>query len=356
MGDDMQRRLSSAVLKQYTDRVTLLSSYSQAEILDTADDELVTAMSRSIQANVDAGAYTSNQVRGLLADVLAEQNNTTQRVHTIGIQIVDTLLTEYGHTPGQLRAIWDNTKTENETDSGVYPKNVAHLYALERHKRGASLRLFNDFGIAVFGRYPVEALNQQMDHIDDTQSPYGLLLVARFDIGFFQGAMYENTKMIQQLEEQLRAGGYLLRIAEAEGRVSVTKRHVDLNRRYGQYQKIAFGIHLAHGQPQRMRYGKKGEQAFVAMTDLHGPAAQAIQETYRLGAPQIFVSCSTGQPGGIAQQGSKLFAGPVIAPPVNISFPMIDVQFDEAHTPRFGLRYSQGAQPNEYLGGEHLNG
>ena len=78
---------------------------------------------------------------------------------------------------------------------------------------------------------------------------------------------------------------------------------------------------------------------------------RALEEWFVSEAPKVFVSCSTGEEGGIAETASAQVSGEVIAPKIPTNVRKIDVSFDEDGKPKFSVLYSEG-EAKRYVAGK----
>jgi len=150
-----------------------------------------------------------------------------------------------------------------------------------------------------------------------------------------------------------------LRVVEARGKVSVTKRIRDLVSHYGSDHKIQFMVVSGHGDSDSVQLGQyleNNDDWEVTIDDLKKGSVGRLKKFYHSQMPIVFWSCNTGALGGIADRYSAAVTdGITIGPkdtifdiePMNIKFVVdgeervpkfVDVQFGGSET---GL-YIQG--------------
>lgn len=347
MGDDMQRRLADATVKQHAKQITDLGKercdYSIAHIIGYSRADVADHLSSEIIARFMAGEFRPFQIHQLLRSEMSEAMPESS-AEQARIQI-KALLESYGMNYEELLPIWKEAAPDIWREDMVALRNVSAIYELEQSRPGASARLFRRFGIAVFDRYPVEVLVDQDVHADDKDIPYGTVTYARKDQGFMEGAMYEARPVLKSIAEQLMAEGFHIRIIEAAGPMSLAKRHIALDECYGSHQLMSFGLQFAHGEPGSMGFGKN-PAGVLQERHVEGKTARRVLRCYVPHAEISVVSCSTGKEGGIVQTLSNKATQQFTAPshPVTLYKADAEVTLNDEGLPRFKINYRGGNQ------------
>jgi|GEM_PF-5573079 len=242
---------------------------------------------------------------------------------------------------------WRVTREGNHYPTEIVIANVLAIRALLKHDPDSVGKLYRLFGITHFGRYPVEVLMDQLSGLADKKNRFGVFISAYDD---WNGAFYSDRQNIGSLWRQLKKIGYRMRIIEARGRPSLARRLISLKQRYG--RKMEFRVIMGHGSRSSVTLGRSGQ-----FSDLESePAdtkktAEFGQELFVAGAPMLFISCSTGKLGGIAQSYSRLFGGDASGPKENTSVERIQVHKGKSGLPVFTVEYRKG-DPAAYLANE----
>jgi len=206
-------------------------------------------------------------------------------------------------------------------------RNIDVIKALEEKNPGAVELLYKKFGITHFGRYPVDLLEEQIKQIEENTKPYGVMLSAYDDNN---GAFYSDKQKIADFYESLKRLGYGMRIIEARNKFTIARRLLELDRKYGNYQKISFLVINGHGDKDSIQFGRtqfEQPQKFVNITDIDKGAR--IDKIYKNNIPIAFIACSTGQENGIAQEFSKVIGGNITAPRFETALRNIQASKDE---------------------------
>lgn len=171
--------------------------------------------------------------------------------------------------------------------------NIENIEGLEADKKGNVKTLYKEYGITNFGRYPLYLLNKQCKE-KDLDIPYGIILGGYSDNN---GSFNEDRGVWQQLGLRLEDFGLNVRIVEARNKISVTRRLVELNKRYGKKNKISFRIIAAHGNTDVISFGE-GVESSVTKEDLdRTEVGENMANFYEPNMVTVFSSCSTGKKG-----------------------------------------------------------
>ena len=191
-------------------------------------------------------------------------------------------------------------------------------------------RLEKEFGLTELYRYTPEMLKQQLAEADEDK-PYAVVITAQYD---HNGAM-RDTGVLTKLQKQLQKEGHLLRITEASSRAAVARRLHQLNKRYGNTQKIELLVIDVHGSRDSMAFNGDGFAVGSRMTtgdlaSIHERGISSLNETLNSDAKIILGSCSTGKSGGIASEITNTFKRDAIYAPDNDSATSsIDLTFED---------------------------
>ncbi len=260
-----------------------------------------------------------------------------------GSQVINNVVKEYmlglGLDWDRLLKSWQTIRQDYSRTEHIYA-NLRAIDMLEGVDKGMCSRLNSQYGIEFFGRYPAEVLVRQ-DAIRDQDTPYGVMLYPKAD---WNSALQTQPEIIGSLYSQLKALGYGLRIVEARGKYSAGRRLSRLNKKYGSKNKITFIVIAAHGSRNTMEFGparriqdyvqdpsnvaqtrkefnNQLEDYRVTKADLEKNWAQRLKAFFEDGFSAIFLSCSVGASGGIAESANRQIGAESIAP-TNDSRPM----------------------------------
>lgn len=227
--------------------------------------------------------------------------------------------------------------------------NMQAVIELEAVKPGICLQLYEEFGIADFGRYPKDMLIRQSEQSEDRAIPYGVIIFPRADWnGSFQSKGYALTDLFEKTEDRLA-----YRIFECESSVDFAKTLIKCHKRYS--PKISFAIIGGHGTESSIQFGdSKNANGMdeLHLKDLAGSGAQRASEYFKKGSTIILSSCSTGKSGGMAQQISELIQGKVIGPNEDTSILKFQISKNRNTTLRFNVEYSDPTVKEVYIDGK----
>jgi hypothetical protein len=280
---------------------------------------------------------------------------------------------------------WSKSKSFHGVDESgnriykeSFSRNIAAVKALEAERKGASQELFKKFGIANFDRYPVHVLINQLEK-EDADIPYGVLVYPEAD---YNGAFFQDKNNFDKISSQLEKGGYGLRIIETSSQLGMARRLASLDKKHSPAgHKISFLMIGGHGTQSSVQLGnlehsdinppplktdevsedehkvlfekwkretKRSLNDFKRTSMITGDLDDGGGEGIRRAAEKwldedasiVFISCSTGAEGGIAQKIGKELQKDTVGPdrPTNIN--SIDVEFNDEGKPVFGVKYS----------------
>lgn len=168
-------------------------------------------------------------------------------------------------------------------------------------------KLYTDYGITHFGRYPSDILIKQIED-EDINKPYGLWLGPWAD---WNGSFMHDMKDVRQINTDAQKLGYALKIIEARDKMSVVKRIIGLDKKFGDKNKIAFAVLGGHGDENSVFLGVKPEDSLTS-NDLKKESATRIRKYYGDKPPFLFNACSTGR--GIGPEYSNFGGGYSMSP------------------------------------------
>lgn len=214
--------------------------------------------------------------------------------------------------------------------------NMPKIEALEAQRPGIIKTLFSEYGIKEFHRYPNEVLIEQFDKKDENL-PYGTLLYSNHD---HNQAFDTDVATVKKVFEDLKSGGYGLRVGEFDSPFALMKSLAKFNGRYGAHEKMSFMILGAHGSEQGFSasYTKS-----VESEDLQGEGVQKMKDFFVPEPEIVLASCSTGAEGGLGQKLSDAYQARVHAPGVPTSLKSIETYFSEDGRPKFKVNYADNA-------------
>ncbi len=286
---------------------------------------------------------------------------------------------QYGLDPGIVDT-WKEAKVGLGSDTFMesYWLNLEAISELETKNPGSAKKLYEEYGIANFGRYEQDMLLRQVD-IADKDQRYGIVIYPEAD---YNGAFFQNGKQLYDASLQLRTGGFETRIVEAGSQRELARRLLRLHTKYSRAgNKFAFAIVGGHGSPDSIALGntktlspppfpdpEQTDQAYLeelrmwqSMQDIgrfdskhltEGDGInRALKEWFAPNAPKVLISCSTGVAGGIAETVSAQVSGEVIAPKIPTNVKKINITFDETGRPKFSVEYREG-EVGRYVAGK----
>jgi hypothetical protein len=237
-----------------------------------------------------------------------------------GWKAVRSTLEKLGLPYDEFVQAWMKSTKSEKIGSAVYD-NLKVITELEEAKKGTTLFLYREFGILDFGRYPSALLLKQVEEVEDTSKPWGVIMYPRND---WNGAFYADKDAFEELLTSVK-GEFSLRVVECEGKRDVARNLIKLDRKYnpsdGSGHKVSLAIIGGHGTENTIRFGGDDDRHVLRTEDLLGKGTAKASQFFEVNPTIILVSCSTGAEKGIGQELSEKFGAKVIAPkiPTNIS-------------------------------------
>lgn len=216
------------------------------------------------------------------------------------------------------------TFTDEWVKGAIISRDVhEHLETMLNLESGACSRLFREYGIVNFGRYPIEMLNDQYHRSQNLEStasenrPFGLIIYPRDD---WNGAFMDARTlrpMYQQIKKFETPNNYVIDIYECQSK-NAFKRTLIKSKREHPGHKISFAIIGGHGTPDSIQFGsnpleEKGRTHLHA-EDLRPAHTRGVGNFFKSDATLILESCSTGTEGGVGAQLNELFGFKIKAP------------------------------------------
>lgn len=229
----------------------------------------------------------------------------------------------------------------------------ASIKKLEDKMPGAAKVLHQEFKISDFWRYPTEVLVDQYNNRDNTDMPYGVIIFPNAD---HNGAFEQNSHLIEKLYEDTK-GKYLLRIMEADGKFSLARNLLFLNKKYGDKHKISFGLLGGHGSKNSIQFGQDtlsnffSEKNILSKKDFKGEGVKKIKSFFEEDPSIALISCSTGKERGIGQQISETYGAEIHAPDRPAAMIQLSTSFDQNGKIKFGTKYYHSGLEMKYSKG-----
>ncbi len=235
---------------------------------------------------------------------LAEKNKNIQEKC---FAYFDTFLKKFNLNTQDIFNPWFTN--EKEISELITERHLEKMNELEDSRPGSVRILFDEFGIALFGKYPVEVLIDQFDQ-RDSDLKYGVFATS-----------HENSIDALANEEEflnfafLKQNNVALRFFEFQNAFGLFRRLKKLDERYGKQNKISFGIINAHGADEGKSMLLGGSQKDIAEEkDLTTDRINAITSVFDENPNFLFLSCDTGKENSFASSFSKMTGATVIAP------------------------------------------
>lgn len=293
------------------------------------------------------GEEFDSQSEKLLLDIFLIADNEEKKDDAIGSykyrDVLLHLVDEIG-IPSEKLNNPDKNAEYGERENFI--KNFRALLALERATPGSVKKLWKEYGILTFARYPKELLLRQLSQEFDIDHPYGVVLYPRED---WNGGFYSGKNALQDLSTSSEQLGVNVRVFECEGRIDMVKKLVRLERAYGEKQKIKFALIGGHGDKSSLQFAP--DSAMIKEINkgniIHSKALPELRSFFDPQATVILNSCSTGTDDGIGQTLSKLAHIRVIAPDFNCGLKKLAL-VQEGNNLNFEVEYSGSAYTRDY--------
>lgn len=207
--------------------------------------------------------------------------------------------------------------------------DIQRVLELEIEQPGISKVLISEFGLENLGRYPRELLLEQVEN-EGEDLPYGVIASSKVD---FNNALHANSQTMLRLLKDMKRLGRTMRIVEFNGNIDLYRSLSELHKKYGDHNRMEFGLLEAHGNPSLIRTGGEDRVAnnkinsfSVGGFDERSKKAFAEMRNFFItNATIILDSCSTGDTEGVGRFISDSMDIRVIAPTGNAAASRIDV-------------------------------
>lgn len=246
----------------------------------------------------------------------------------------------------EVLAVWAQCHPE---ELYSFLSNIRQLKSLEIINKTAVATLVNQFGLYNFARYSTEFLLRQVE-TQDTTGHYVLLVYPKYD---YNGAFMSHQNSIEMLMSDLPQ--LPIRVIEVNGVSQLVAQLGRLKKKYGKHA-VAGCIVGAHGTKDDMIFGAASStsaavRGVFTASDAQHPTARLVQEYLAEDSALIFVSCSTGQEGGVAQKVSETLDASVIAPSIPTNVAHFSAVYNKGAL-YLGVKYNNSGIARVYVSGE----
>lgn len=188
-------------------------------------------------------------------------------------------------------------------------RNIVAIEELEKQESGICARLYNQFGITSFGRYPQDLLvSQDYQSRDKNFLTYGLILYPGADNP--SPAYYQDHKLLRDFQKSITNFGIIPFVFEFNTKQELVK-HLSRFKR-GAKNKANFVLVGGHGsEAGELFFGRelssRSQEHRLTPEDTRDPRFETTLSSFlKDHATVIFHSCFAGKTGGLGQQVSKL--------------------------------------------------
>lgn len=254
------------------------------------------------------------------------------QIDLIGINSnrMSTTLKHCSHTPKE-REQYNKQQEKNGESHRLYEKNdtenvakriMETIHAIEQVYPGAAAYFYEEHGICMFNRYPIDVLLQVYEDETGTITPerkairkptknkgHMLVLYPHTD---WNGA-FENHEVLNNIQKDAVRQGLTLHIAESGTRTGCLRHLAKTSKQYGALKAAVIG---AHADETLIRFGPNDEDILTleelqnveaaTMTPALQKKLQRMQSFFDPNAVIIFKSCSIGKQHGITHKISNL--------------------------------------------------
>ena len=270
-----------------------------------------------------------------------------------GVRMTAAMLKAYHLDPERCMHAWDMPSLDAEESATAYLRHLYTIREIEAKEEGGAWLLNERFGIQHFGRYPHELLFEQLEHADDAEVPYGVILTPERDHnGAFMGRIHEKAAVHDSADNL----GLHTRVIEVGSLMDLARRLLALEKIYGE-ERIEFGYVEGHGEPGSIQLGDRPRD--LVTSEVLGQASDRCSLFFKQGAPLMLESCSTGARRGVASALSSKLGTEVTAPTKpSYGIPNLALTRDDTGTLRFQgkhnfqtgergatVRYKSGRRP-----------
>lgn len=291
----------------------------------------------------------SKEFEEIVARTVQNGLKKTQGTHSFSLPLLEEVISRYGLDASTTLRSWLSRKKTPETGYSApnISLNIYTMQQLEAHQSGLTRFLEKEFGIRNFDRYPEEMLIDQYENRENKEVSYGIILNPADD---YSGAFSEDYTHWQKLREQLD-GKYSIRIIECESKWDIARALINLDRTYGDKQKVSFALIGGHGTEKMIKFGGDDARHRLHVDDLQGSGVEKVKKFFTENPTIILLSCSTGAESGIAEELSRVMHAQVLAPKTPTSVKDINAQLTDDNIvfsiewdePEIGRIYQKGS-------------
>ncbi len=236
---------------------------------------------------------------------------------------------------------WQSTTIDNQQ---TIEKNLYAIDKLEQAMPGSAAKLYKQFGIRHFARYPQKLLLRQAEYAENDTVPYGIALYPTADRN---GTFSYDEKMFTNLSNDLKGIGCELRVMEVKGKHDIGRRFFMLRDAFPTHL-IEFAVIGGHGDAESITLGGDQARETLSKKDLTGRGMKRIGGFFVHQPSIVLVSCSTGKESGIGQEISSIFGAEVTAPKEDAARASIRAQ---KRNGKIILNATYNVEKNQYLQG-----
>ena len=354
-GSEAQQKIGMALLKKHLDLVKQITTSATTDyenkdyynsdtnllrrsILEKGDKDIKAEAQKWFEETINDDKFDVNTIFCLQRLYGKDKKSITN--------LTKTYLEKHGLPSEKLLTDWKSGKIEPHL-------GFASVKKIEDKIPGATKVLHEQFKISDFWRYPTEVLVDQYNNKDNMDMPYGVIIFPTAD---HNGAFAQNAHWINKLHNDTK-GKYLLRIMEAEGKFSLARNLLSLNKKYGNNHKISFGLLGGHGSKNSIQFGSHtlnnffSEKNLLRKKDFEGEGVKKIKSFFEENPSIALVSCSTGKEQGIGQKISETYGADISAPDRPAALYQLGISFDQNGKIKFDTKYLHSGQEMKYSRG-----
>lgn len=316
------------------------------------DDQIIQAAQTAARAMSEAtGPLRRHQDRMTTAMMWSDKQTDPHNLKTqASRELTNLILNGYGVDLKDFIKAWQSYSL-NSGLVDMSKRNLEQIIDLEAVSPGITHSLRHETSnLKLLFRYPKEMLLEMYEHRDNTEVPYGFLDASLADHNEAFSSLSMEV-LLRSFHSQLQKEGYLLRIFEPATDEEVFDVGDTLNERYGQ-KSAQFGVIAGHGEVDSIELDwtrpRSGRNTLTQAEVISG--SRKMSGFLKNGAPLILISCSTGTPGGIAQELSK--EGLVVSGPDRVAaIGGLELSRNPDGSPNLGVWFKQ-AGTNTFKDGQ----
>ena len=350
-GNEAQQKVGIALLKKHLDLVKKITTNYESNdyyksntfllrrsILEKGDKDIKVEAQKWFEETISTDKFDANTIFCLQRLYGKDKKSM--------VNLVKAYMEKHDLPTEKLLTDWKSAKIGPHL-------GFASIKKLEDKIPGATKVLHQEFKISDFWRYPTEVLVDQYKNRNNTEIPYGVII---FPIADHNGAFNQDTHLIKKLFNDTK-GKYLIRIMEAEGKFSLARNLLSLDKKYGDKHKISFGLLGGHGTKNSIQFGPTtlnnlfSEKNLLRKKDFEGEGVKKIKSFFEENPSIALVSCSTGKEKGIGQKISEIYGAEINAPDRPAALIQLSVSFDQNGKIKFDTEYYHSGLEMKYSRG-----